>query len=357
MKITKIIIAVALVTAILTACGDDVDITIHKITSDYVPEASDIIIVGKDESIPITSQDTSSKDTTSGTTSTAVSDDLPYSARVKAQIAAKYFYPRYTGYNYYYEGIATIGGYECYVIEVFSTTNEFLATYAVGVDYDYVAFAYDTTNEKYRIMTVSGETATLGNYADTLVSHGTYTNQPAGYVFSYDGEPTIRTEKNTTIFSTPLWVMAIEGEVPTATLDFTSLSVRRAQEDTVMREMIEGLSLMFDWAQDSTLVSVRGMSLVQRNFFATYGDNEIEHGSVYYGYANNGMFYKITIFSLGEGDSVGNILNGLEFTTRVAGGTVRDQRTKANQPSWPNSSSTGSDTSETVSKNDRPFGW
>ena len=355
MKIAKIIVAVALVTAILTACGDDVDITIHKITSDYVPEASDIIIVGKDESIPITSQDTSSKDTTSGTTSKAP-ENLPYSAKVKAQIAAKYFFPRYTGYNYYYEGIATIGGYECYVIEVFSTTNEFLATYAVGVDYDYVSFAYDTTNEQYRIMTITGEEVSLGNYANTLVSHGTYTNQPAGYTFTYDGEPTIRTENNTTIFSTPLWVMAIEGEVPTATLDFSSISVRRAQEDTVMRQMIEGLGLVFDWAQDSSIVSVRGMSLVQRNFFATYGDTEVEYGTVYYGYATNGMFYKITIFALGEGNSVGNILSGIEFTTRVVGGTVRDQRTSARQPSWPNSSA-GSDVSETTSKVDRPFGW
>ena len=356
MKITKVIVAVALATAILTACGDDVDITIHKITSDYVPEASDIIIVDKDSSLPTTSQaDTSSKDTAS--TSSKAPESLPYSARAKAQVAAKYFFPRYTGYEYYNEGIATIGGYECYVIEVFSTTNEFLATYAVGVDYDYVAFAYDTTNEQYRIMKISGETATLGNYADTLVSHGTYTNQPAGYTFNYDGEPEIRTQNNVTIFQTPLWVMAIEGEVPTATLDFSSISIRRAQEDTVMREMIEDLGLVFDWAEDSKIVSVKGMSLVQRNFFATYGDTEIEYGTIYYGYANNGMFYKITIFSLGEGDSVGNILSGIEFSDRVVGGTVRDQRTKAKQPSWPTSSSADSDTSETTSKYDRPFGW
>lgn len=357
MKIAKIIIAVVLATAILTACGEDVDITIHKITSDYVPEASDIIIIGKDESIPTTSQaDTTSKDTSFKTSSTA-SDTLPYSAKVKAQIAAKYFYPRYTGYNYYYEGIATIGGYECYVIEVFSTTNEFLATYAVGVDYDYVAFSYDTTNEKYRIMSISGENVSLGNYADTLVSHGTYTNQPAGYTFEYDGEPEIRTEDNVTVFSTPLWVIAIEGEVPTATLDFSQKSIREAQENTVMRDMIEDLGLVFDWAQDSKTVTIGGGNFVERTFFATYGDTEVEYGTVFYGYAGNGMFYKIVAFSLGEGNTVDDVLGGINFVTRVAGGTVRDQRTKAKNPTWPNSSSSGDDTSETTSKYDRPFGW
>ena len=357
MKITKIIIAVVLATAILTACGEKVDISIHKITSDYVPEASDIIIVGKDESIPTTSQaDTSSKDTSSKTSST-VTETLPYSAKVKAQIAAKYFYPKYTGYQYYYEGIATVGGYECYVIEVFSTTNEFLATYAVGVDYDYVAFAYDTTNEEYRITKISGESVSLGNYASTLVSHGTYTHQPAGYTFEYDGEPSIRTENNITIFATPLWVMAIEGEVPTATLDFTSATIRRAQEDTVMRDMIEDLGLVFDWAQDSTIVQIGGGSFVERQFFATYGDTEVEYGTVYYGYAGNGMFYKIVVFSLGEGNSVDEVLSGISFTTRVAGGTVRDQRTSARQPSWPTTSSSDSDESETTSRVYRPFGW
>ena len=356
MKITKALIAAALAAAILTACGEKVDITIHKITSDYVPEASDIIIVDKDESIPTTSQsDTSSKDTSSKTSSTP--ETLPYSAKVKAQIAAKFFFPRYTGYNYYYEGIQTVGGYECYIVEVFSTTNEFLATYAVGVDYDYVAFAYDSTNEEYRIMTISGENVSLGSYASSLVSHGTYTNQPAGYTFEYDGEPTIRTEDNVTVFSTPLWVLAIEGEVPTATLDFTKKNIREAQEESVMRDMIEDLGLVFDWAKDSVTVTIGGGSFVERQFFATYGDSEVEYGTVYYGYAGNGMFYKIVVFSLGEGNSVDDVLSGINFVTRVNGGTVRDQRTKAKQPTWPNSSSSGSDTSETVSKYDRPFGW
>lgn len=352
MKITKIIVAVALVTAILTACGDDVDITIHKVTSDFVPD-TDITVVSKGDYVPPESTDTSSKSTTSKTSSES-KEELPVRVKTVARTAANKYFPDYSSFSFYNEGIATIGGYECYVVEVFSESI-FLATYAVGVDYDYVAFAYDTTNEKYRIMNVSGDSVSLAGYADTLVSHGTYTNQPAGYTFEYDGEPDIRTKDNVTVFTTPLWGVAIEGEVPTATLDFSKKSIREAQEESVMRDMIEDLGLVFDWAQDSRTVTIGGGSFVERSFFATYGDSEIEHGTVFYGYASNGMFYKIVAFSLGEGDSAAQALNGINFVPRVVGGTVRDQRTKAKQPTWPTPDTP--DYSETVSKYDRPFGW
>ena len=359
MKITKIIIAVALVTAILTACGEDVDITINKVTSGFVPD-TDITIVDKNDYSDTTSKapQTSSKDTSSKNTE---SGQIPSQVRSKVLDIAEERHSEYKSFALYGEGVDIVGGYECYIVEVFSGSNVFLATYAIGVDHDYVAFVYDTSVEKYRIMYVDGTSIRLGAYADTLVSHGTYTNQPAGYLFNYDGEPNISKLNNTTVFTTGLWLVAIEGEVPTATLDFTSSLVRKAQEDTVMREMLEELGLVFDWAQSSELVSAMGSEFVRRPFFATYGDTEVENGAVYYGYANNGMFYKIVAFSLGESDSVGNLLNGLEFTKRVNGGAVRDQRTEATQPTWPNAytptPNPSDNTSSTSSSVDRPFGW
>ena len=355
MKITKIIVAVALATAILTACGDDVDITINKVTSDFVPD-TDITIVDKDDYSATASQPTQ---TTSKDTSSKVTESGQIPSRVRSLVldVAEQRHSEYKSFALYGEGIDVIGGYECYVVEVFSGSNVFLATYAIGVEHDYVAFVYDTTVEKYRIMYVDGTSIRLGAYADTLVSHGTYTNEPAGYRFNYDGEPNINKLNNTTVFTTGLWYLAIEGEVPTATLDFTSSLVRKAQEDTVMRDMFDELGLVFDWGESSQIVSVMGGDFVRRPFFATYGDTEVENGAVYYGYANNGMFYKIIAFSLGESDSFEKLLNGLEFVKRVNGGIVRDQRTSASQPTWPNADEPTYNTSSTSSAVDRPFGW
>ncbi len=358
MKITKIIIAVALVTAMLTACGDDVDIIINKVTSDFVPD-TDITIVDKDDYSATASQPTQ---TTSKDTSSKVTESGQIPSRVRSLVldVAEQRHSEYKSFTLYGEGVDIIGGYECYVVEVFSSSNVFLATYAIGVEHDYVAFVYDTSVEKYRIMYVDGTSIRLGAYADTLVSHGTYTNEPAGYRFNYDGEPNINKLNNTTVFTTGLWYLAIEGEVPTSTLDFTSSLVRRAQEDTVMRDMLDELGLVFDWGESSQIVSVMGGDFVRRPFFATYGDTEVENGAVYYGYANNGMFYKIIAFSLGESNSSEKLLSGLEFVKRVNGGIVRDQRIKASQPTWPNADESTYDTSSTTSTSsapDRPFGW
>ena len=183
MKITKIIIAVALATAILTACGDDVDITIRKVTSDFVPD-TDITIVDKNDYSATASQptQTSSKDTSSKSTE---SGQLPARIRSLVLDIAEQRHTDYKSFALYGEGIDIVGGYECYIVEVFSGSNVFLATYAINTQHDYITFVYDTTVEKYRIMYVTDTNIILGNYADTLVSHGTYTNEPAGYRFNY----------------------------------------------------------------------------------------------------------------------------------------------------------------------------
>jgi len=363
MKITKIIIAVALATAILTACGEDADITINKVNSGYEFE-SNITVVPEGTSIDSTvSEDTSSnftssKDTSSDTSSTDVRDEIPASARTVAEYAAEFFYPQSAeaGFTLYFEGVELVGGYECYIIEVFDSSNTFLATYAISTEYEDVYFAYDTKSEKYRIMLIDDE-IWLGDFADTLVTHGVYTNQPSGYTFSYDGEPEITTDFNTTVFEAPLWLVAIEGEVPTATLDFTVAEIREAQEETVLREMVERLGLVFDWALGSDTVELSGNPFVRRPFFATYGDTEIEIGTVYYGYADNGMFYKIVAFSLGETNSVSELLDAITFTECVEGGTVRDNRTQATTPIHPGSADENGDSSIPGPTNDRPFGW
>ena len=363
MKITKIIIAVALATAMLTACGEDVDITINKVNSDFEFD-SDITVVPEGTSIDSTvsndtsSRDTSSKETSSDTSSTDVRDEIPASARTIAEYAAAFFYPESaeTNFTLYSEGIELIGGYECYVIEVFDSDNTFLATYAVSTEYEDIYFAYDNDNGKYRIMTVD-DAVWLGDFADTLVTHGVYTNQPSGYTFSYDGEPEIKTDFNTTVFETPLWLVAIEGEVPTATLDFAVPEIREAQEETVLREMVERLGLTFDWALTSDTVEISGSTFVRRPFFATYKNVDVEIGTVYYGYADNGMFYKIVAFSLGETNSVSELLDGISFIARVEGGIVRDNRTQAATPSRPDGADENGDTNVSGPTNDRPFGW
>ena len=371
MKITKIIIAVALATAILAGCGgDDVDITIYKVTSDYefddtitvVPNGSQDVTVH--ESQTVSTADTSSKQ--AGTVSSEpAKQDIPADALSVVGFCAEYFYPQESemGFKFYSDGIQTIGGYECYVVEVFSAENTFLAIYAVATEYDDIYFTYDNASEDYRIMKIRNDRVTVGNLANTLITHGVYTNEPAGYTFTYDGEPTIETDFNVTSFETPLWLVAIEGEVPTASLDFSNAQVRDAQENTVMREMMERLGLEFDWALESDMVTIGGNNFVRRPFFATYNKTvEVEIGTVYYGYARNGMFYKIVTFNLGESNSVSELLENISFIDRVQNGLVRDDRTVSKTPTRPpeadeNGDYNTSDTSSTVSAPDRPFGW
>lgn len=376
MKITKIIIAVALATAILAGCGgDDVDITINKVNSDYefddtitvVPNGSQDVTVHESQTTSDTSsekkEDTSSK-VTENTSSTPEKQEIPSDILAVVEYSAEYFFPQEfeLGFRFYSDGIETIGGYECHVVEVFSAENTFLATYAVATEYADIYFAYDNDSEKYRIMTIGNTKIMLGDFADTLVTHGVYTNQPAGYTFTYDGEPNIKTDFNITTFETPLWLVAIEGEVPTASLDFSNVQVRDAQENTVMREMLERLGFNFDWALESDTATVGGTTFIRRPFFAKYGTVDVEIGTVYYGYARNGMFYKIVAFNLGESNSVSDLLNNISFVDRVVGGTVGDDRTVSKIPTRPDSADENgdyntSDSSETVSAYDRPFGW
>ncbi len=377
MKITKIIIAVALATAILAGCGgDDIDITINKVNSNYefddtitvVPSGSEDVTVH--ESQTTSKEDASSKeeDTSStnseSTSSAPAKQEIPADVLAVVEYSAEYFFPQNAemGFAFYSDGIQTIGGYECHVVEVFSAENTFLATYAVATEYSDIYFTYDNESEKYRIMTIGNTKIIIGNFADTLVTHGVYTNEPAGYTFTYDGEPTIETDFNITTFETPLWLVSIEGEVPTASLDFSNPQVRDAQENTVMREMMERLGLTFDWALESDTATIGGTSFVRRPFFATYKGIDVEIGTVYYGYARNGMFYKIVAFNLGESNSVSELLNNIDFVDRVANGTVRDDRTVSKTPTRPpeadeNGDYNTDDTSETVSTPDRPFGW
>ncbi len=371
MKITKIIIAVALATAILAGCGgDDVDITINKINSDY--EFDDTITVvpnGSQDQTVHQSQTVSKEDTSSTksetTSSTPAKPDIPTDILSVVEYCAEYFFPKdyEMGFTFYSDGIQTIGGYECHVVEVFNAEKTFLAIYAVATEYSDVYFTYDNASEKYRIMKISNDRVTVGNFADTLVTHGVYTNEPAGYTFTYDGEPTIETDFNVTSFETPLWLVAIEGEVPTASLDFTNPAVREAQENTVMREMMERLGLNFDWTLESDMVSIGGSYFVRRPYFATYNKTvEVEVGTAYYGYARNGMFYKIVAFNLGETNSVSELLENINFIDRVQNGIVRDDRTVSKKPIRPptadeNGDYNTSDTASTVSAPDRPFGW
>ena len=383
MKITKIIIAVALATAMLAGCGGDgVDITINKVNSDYeinsditvIPSGSQDVTVH--ESQTTSKDDTSSKeedtsskkdDTSSATSETTSSEsakpEIPEDIYAVVGYAAEYFFPQDAemGYTLYSNGIQTIGGYECHVVEVFNARTVLLATYAVATEYDDVYFTYDNASEKYRIMTIGNTKINVGDFADTLVSHGVYTNEPSGYTFAYDGEPNIETDFNVTTFETPLWLLSIEGEVPSASLDFSNAEVRDAQENTVMREMMERLGLTFDWATESDTVTISGNTFVRRPFFATYKSVDVEIGTAYYGYATNGMFYKIVAFSLGETNSVSEFLDSIEFVERNVNGIVRDDRTLSKKPSRPDSANENGeynvDEDDTVSKVDRPFGW
>ncbi len=370
MKITKIIIAVALATAILAGCGgDDVDITINKVTSGYEMDDTITVVPSGSQDVTVHESQTTSKEDTSSTKSESTSSapamqEIPADILSVVDFCAEYFFPKDSemGFTFYSDGVQTIGGYECHVVEVFNAENTFLAIYAVATEYDDIYFTYDNASEKYRIMKIGNDRVTVGNFADTLITHGVYTNEPAGYTFAYDGEPTIETDFNVTSFETPLWLVAIEGEVPTASLDFSNPAVRDAQENTVMREMMERLGLNFDWALESDMVTIGGNSFVRRPYFATYkGTVDVEIGTVYYGYARNGMFYKIVTFNLGESNSVSELLENISFVDRVQNGIVRDDRTVSKQPTRPPEADENGDydTSDTSSSGyvDRPFGW
>lgn len=369
MKITKILIAVALATAILAGCGgDDVDITINKVNSDYEFDNNITVVPNGSQDVTVHESQTTSSKNTSSTSSESTSSEpekqqLPSEVVSVVEHCAEYFFPQYaeTNFTLYDEGVKNIGGYDCRVVEVFSN-NVYLAAYAVSNEYDDVYFVYDRDNDKYRILKISSTRITVGDFADTLVTHGIYTDQPAGYTFNYDGEPVIDTDFNVTTFETPLWFVAIESEEPTASLDFSLSSVREAQENTVIREMMERLDLVFDWALESDMVTVGGTSFVRRPFYATYNKTvDVEIGTAYYGYAKNGMFYKIISFSLGETNSVTELIESIEFTDVNENGIVRDDRTVAKKPTRPSGADENGDYNvdddPTVSAYDRPFGW
>lgn len=359
-KLSVLLIAAVLV---LTACGEPDDITVNKIepggasTIDTSRQPSSADTSSKDASVapkPDSSSDISSDSEQSGNI------NIPTDVLSVVNYACEHFFPDSAegGYEFYCDGTDSVGGYECYIVEAFNADNVFLATFALSVEYDGIYFFFEEKTEKYRVMTI-GNDIVLGDYADSLVSHGVYTDSPAGYTFAYDGDPNIRTDYATTVFETPLWLFAIESEQATSAIDFSNAQVREAQEETVIREMIERLGLEFDWALESDVTSISGNSFVRRPFFATYNNTvNVEIGSVYYGYASNGRFYKIVAFSLGESNSVSPILDGISFITPDPAGVVRDDRTAGKQPSIP---SGGLENGETEGSGsgyvDRPFGW
>lgn len=355
MKKLKICIALLIAAALFCACSEPDDITVNKLGSSgsdsSLTTESDAVSDTASAETPTSSQQPSSSEQSSSEQAQQIELPADVLAVVNYATSQLFFEESKDGAEFYGDHIEIIGGYECYVIEAFGSEKTLLATYAVAVEYDGVYFLYDSDSEKYRVMTI-GNDIIIGDWADSLVSNGVYTNEPSGYTFAYQGEPQIKTDNGTTVFETSLWFLAIEGEAATSTLDFSDEYVRETQEESVLRDMAERLGLKFDWALESDFVNIDGNSFVRRPFFATYNDTvNIDIGTVYYGYAPNGMFYKMVAFSLGESNSVDGLLNGVSFIAPAADGKVLDERTQKD-PSLPDSGSSGDS-----SMADRPFGW